>query len=172
MNFITHEKAYSIYPCATFEERRSLMFLSANASRRKAHVKYAERGWTMLDGVTGDDFHNLKSSLARGPRYVGDRRTWTISILPKVDARCPPIAEINSWSLIYDARLKPYFDFSSLISPQLRYCYLVLHEFVREGIQKIPILLKETRDGGEEYVFLCPCSTATLELLTPCPQNT
>jgi len=172
MNFITHDRAYSLYPRATFEERRSLMYGTGTASRKKARAKYVERGWTMLDGITGDDFHNLNSSLVRGPRYVGDRRTWAIPILPKVDAPCPPIAEINSWSLTYDMALKPLLYFSSLISPQLRYCYLVLDEFFREEIQKIPILLKETRDEGEEYVFLCPCSTATLELLTRCPQNT
>jgi len=172
MNFITHEKAYSLYPRATFEEHRSLMLLPTTASRERAYAKYAELGWSMGYRITGDDFHNLNSSLARGPRYVGDKRTWTIPILPQVDAPYPLLTEMNSWTLRYDTALKPYFEFSSLVSPQLRYCYIVLDEFLREQIQKIPILIKKSRDEGEEYVFLRLCSTATRDLLTRCPQST
>ena len=125
----------------------------------------------MLDGVTGDEFHNLDSSLARGPRYVGDPWTWTIPILPKVDAPCPLLTEMNSWSLRYDRGLKPLFDFSLLISPQLRYCYLVLDEFLEEQIQKNPVLPKKSSDEGEEYVLPCLCSTSVLDLLTQCPKD-
>jgi len=154
MNFITHEKAYSLYPRATFEERRSLTCLFSTISRAKAWTKYTERGWTMLEGVTGEDFHNLNSSLARGPRYVGDSKTWVIPILPKIDAPClSGLTEMNSWSLKYDPSLKPHFQFSLLISPQLQYCYLVLDEFLREEISKIRVLRKQGRLEGERYVF-------------------
>ena len=156
MNFITHEKAYSLYPRATFEERRSLTCLFSTISRTRAWAKYTERGWTMLDGVTGEDFHDLNSSLARGPRYVGDSKTWTIPILPKIDAPLEGLTEMNSWSLKYDLSLKPHFEFSLLISPQLQYCYLVLDEFLREEISKIRVLRKQTRLEGERYVFFRP----------------
>jgi len=154
MNFITHEKAYSLYPRASFEEHRSLTCLYSTIARTKAWAKYTERGWTMLDGITGQDFHDLNSSLARGPRYVGDSKTWTIPILPKIDApSLDGLVEMNSWSLNYDLNLKPHFEFSLLISPQLQHCYLVLDEFLREEISKIRILHKQTRLEGERYVF-------------------
>jgi len=174
MNFITHEKAYSLYPRATFEERRSLILPSRTPSHESACAKYAKRGWTMLHRIMGDDFHNLNSSLGRGPRYVGDWRTWTIQVLPNVelDAPCPLLTEMNSWTLRYDRILRPFLEFSLLISPQLRYCYVVLDEFLRMQIQRIPILLEKSRDEGEEYVCLCLCSTATLRLLTRSPQST
>jgi hypothetical protein len=115
----------------------------------------------MLNRITGDDFHNLNSSLARGPRYVGDHRTWTIPILPEVDAPTHQLTGLNSWTLRYDKGLKPHLEFSSLISAQ--HSCLVLDEFVREQTEKIPFLLKKSRDDGKEYVFLClgqpPCWT-------------
>ncbi|KIM47322.1 hypothetical protein M413DRAFT_440763 [Hebeloma cylindrosporum] len=152
MNFITHEKAYSLYPRATFEERRSLICLFSTAARARAWAKYTERGWTMLDGITGDDFHDLDSSLARGRRYVGDSKTWTIPILPKIDTTCPEdLVEMNSWSLHYDQYLKPHLEFSLLISPQLRFCYLVVDEFLREEIWKIRILHKTYCEGDQHY---------------------
>ena len=156
MNFITHEKAYSLYPRATFEERRSLKFLHGSAARDKAYTKYAERGWKMLDGIAGEDFHDLNSSLARGSRRVGDSKTWTIPILPKIGTSFPEgLTETNSWSLRYDHNLKPCLDFCLLISPQLQYCYLVLGQSLIDEIWKIPVLRKETRREGEEYVFPC-----------------
>jgi hypothetical protein len=113
------------------------MYLSKTAARKKAYAKYAERGWTMLDGITGDDFHNLNSSLGRGPRYAGDPRTWTIPILPKINAPYPLFTEMNSWFLRYNMDLKPSFDFYSLITPQLRYSYIVLDSFIKEKIQNV-----------------------------------
>ena len=69
INFITHEMVYSLYPRATLEERRSLIFLFRSAARDKAYAKYAERGWII---IIGDD---LNSSLACGPRYIADSKT-------------------------------------------------------------------------------------------------
>ena len=108
----------------------------------------------MLDGIAGEDFHDLNSSLARGSRRVGDSKTWTIPILPKISTSFPEgLTETNSWSLRYDHNLKPYLDFSLLISAQLQYCYLVLGQSLIDEIWEIPVLRKETRLEGEEYVF-------------------
>ncbi|KDR73334.1 hypothetical protein GALMADRAFT_142446 [Galerina marginata CBS 339.88] len=44
MNRITHEKAYSLYPLATFDQRRSLIYLDPDTEERKAALeKYAGR---------------------------------------------------------------------------------------------------------------------------------
>jgi hypothetical protein len=172
MNFITHEKAYSLYPRATFEERRSLIFLFRSGARDNAYAKYAERGWIMLDGITGEDFHDLNSSLARGFRHVGDSKTWTIPILPKIDTPFPEgLMETNSWSLRYDHNLKPYLDFSLLISSQLQYCYLVVGDSLRDEIWKIPVLRKESRLEGEEYVFPCLWLTFIVDFAHAAPTD-
>jgi len=172
MNFITHEKAYSLYPRATFEERRSLKFLLRTAARDKAYTKYTERGWKMLDGIAGEDFHDSKSSLARGSRHVGDSKTWTIPILPKIDTSFGEgLTETNSWSLRYDHNLIPHLDFSLLISSQLQYCYLVLGQSLIDEIWKIPVLRKETRLEGEEYVFPCLSLTFMVDFANAAPTD-
>jgi len=125
VNFITHEKAYSLYPWhATFEKRCSLAFRFKRTARTEAYRKYAKRGWKILDGITGNEFHDLNSSVPCGPRHVGDSKTWTIPILPKIDASFPE--GLNSWSLRYDEDLKPLHKFSLLPSPRLQY-YRVIH---------------------------------------------
>jgi len=53
-----HEKAYSLYPRATFEERCSLIFLVRSTHHTEAYDKYAER--TLLDGITEEDFSQFK----------------------------------------------------------------------------------------------------------------
>ena len=154
MNFITHDKAYSLYPRATFEQHRSLVFLRGTAARDKALAKYTERGWSTLNRITGGDFHDLNSAFARGPRFVGDSKTWTIPIFPRIDAPSQDgLVEVNSFLLRYDIDLKPHLEFLSLISPQLRHCYLVLDEDLPEEIQNILIPHEQTRLEGEQYVF-------------------
>ena len=48
MNVITHDTAYSFFPWATFEERRSLICLDGDDIREKAFRKYSDRGWMDL----------------------------------------------------------------------------------------------------------------------------
>ncbi|KAH9942558.1 hypothetical protein B0H21DRAFT_523328 [Amylocystis lapponica] len=48
MNVISYEKAYALYPRATFEERRSLVCPTDGLPQEPAINKYATRGWEMV----------------------------------------------------------------------------------------------------------------------------
>jgi hypothetical protein len=105
MNVITHDTAYSIYPRATFIERRSLVCKRLESSS-EGRVKYERRGWIQLPYLNAKGFENLPSSFARGPRRLGDRQCWTITLLPTVDLQNNYI-DSNTWNLHYFGRGGP-----------------------------------------------------------------
>lgn len=80
MNFASFERAYSLYPTATFEERTSLICTSHHSdSNSSAYKKYRDRGWTvqkeypLANMIT--DYH------AQSPiRHVGDKHCWVVSL--------------------------------------------------------------------------------------------
>jgi hypothetical protein len=102
MNLITHKRAYSIYPRATFIEQRSL----ANAYRDGSHCdenmlrKYTERGWKQLRHLDVKEYTNPTSSFKKGIRALGDRHCWTIDLKPTIDAE-EDYMESNTWNLEY-----------------------------------------------------------------------
>jgi len=172
MNFITHDKAYSLYPRATFEQHRSLVFLRGTPARDKALAKYTERGWSALNSITEPDFYDLNSAFVRGPRFVGDSKTWTIPIFPKIDTPSQDgLVEMNSFLLRHDILLKPHLEFFSLFSPQLRYRYLVCDEDLPEEIQNVLIDHEQTRLEAAQYVFHHYVLAFFLGLLTRRPQT-
>ncbi|KIM41069.1 hypothetical protein M413DRAFT_47916, partial [Hebeloma cylindrosporum] len=101
MNFITHNKAYSIYPHATFIERRSLsLHQSEHASA--GILKYETRGWSNVEYLDPIEYSNPASSFAKGSRRIGDRKCWTISLsptlIPEIDIQ-RDFMESNTWTL-------------------------------------------------------------------------
>lgn len=83
MNVISFEKAYSLYPKATFEERSSLVCATSDGPRQEpAMKKYEQRGWKMV--VCGQDeeiqshFH-CDEELEKY-RWMGDAHCWTIHL--------------------------------------------------------------------------------------------
>ncbi|TFK65654.1 hypothetical protein BDN72DRAFT_735553, partial [Pluteus cervinus] len=82
MNFVTETTAYSLYPWATFVEKRALAFGDAKKST-KLRRKYASRGWNILEFVDQDIQSNKNSDfyidIKYGTkRYVGDDHCWII----------------------------------------------------------------------------------------------
>jgi len=79
MNIITHEKAYSLFPRGSFEERRSLMISTEGSKQDAARAKYVSRGWTMVERLTEAELAlKDKSAFSSAKRYVGDTQCWTI----------------------------------------------------------------------------------------------
>jgi hypothetical protein len=105
MNVITHDTAYSIYPRATFIERRSLVCKRLPSSI-DGRAKYEQRGWMQLPYLTADDYDNPSSSFARGTRRLGDRKCWTITLLPILTLQKSYI-DSNTWNLHYFGRGGP-----------------------------------------------------------------
>ena len=99
MNIITHDKAYSIYPRATFIERRSLVY-NRSENSFEGRSKYESRGWIQLPYLEAYDYDNPFSSFARGSRRLGDRKCWTINLLPTIDSH-KDYMDSNTWFLHY-----------------------------------------------------------------------
>jgi hypothetical protein len=124
MNLITHDKAYSIFPRATFEERRSLTHVKDTELAMMARLKYEGRGWHFVDEIEDDESRNRLSSFTRGPRHLGDSRCWTIQLQPAQEPS-PNMWESNSWSLKYNADQTPAHAWMLLKSPRrLHFSYL------------------------------------------------
>jgi hypothetical protein len=86
VNVISWNKAYSIFPDATFLERETFVLLPLDDSSKKAIVKYGERGWknwTSSENQRPDE-KELPRSLAPKPtdqfRRVGDTKTWIVDL--------------------------------------------------------------------------------------------
>ncbi|KIM38281.1 hypothetical protein M413DRAFT_448016 [Hebeloma cylindrosporum] len=124
MNLITHDKAYSLYPRPTFEERRSLVLHSNTAERERALKKYEDRGWTIIKKITKEETQNRRSSFHAGLRYLGDRKCWTLPLSPKLDMAVGQM-ETHTWGLSYSRGLDVSMVYRIFGSTNLRFCYLV-----------------------------------------------
>jgi len=102
MNIITHKKAYSIYPRATFIERRSLanIYRDGSHSDEEALTKYRERGWKQLRHLYVNDYANPTSSFRKGIRALGDRQCWSINLQPSINTE-EDYMESNTWNFGY-----------------------------------------------------------------------
>ncbi len=129
MNFITYEKAYSLYPGATFAARKSLVTgvtarpgHPSQLATERALRKYKTRGWELYRRITKE------TRFPSGLRRVGDSKCWTMSILPKFDFP-PSTIEANTWKLDHyhhwhddkSSRIK----FLKISKPHLRFDYAV-----------------------------------------------
>lgn len=79
MNFFSWDKAFSLYPWATFMAFKTLAFFrSTDPESRfsKARTKYEQRGYQFIDS----DFEDVPPACAfnKGPRRVGDWRSWVM----------------------------------------------------------------------------------------------
>lgn len=80
INVISFEKAYSLYPKATFDDSRALIIHSDGPSQVPALKKYAERGWKILDGISESEQFDDRSEFSAIVRWIGDRCTWVIDL--------------------------------------------------------------------------------------------
>lgn len=99
MNVITHNKAYSIYPRATFIERRSLVY-NRSENSLEGRSKYEQRGWIQIPFLEAHDYNNPFSSFARGSRRIGDNKCWTINLYPTINTS-QDFMDSNTWYLHY-----------------------------------------------------------------------
>lgn len=134
MNLITHEKAYSLYPRSTFEERRSLHSSDGSwraDSQMVAKNKYAGRGWLIVDRLTQAEIDDRTSAFAYGRRVIGDQYCWTVDLLPKLADLPQGFVESNSWGLYFTQDRQAEMNFSLLKMPELRFSYTVADEIIK-----------------------------------------
>ena len=108
LNYITWCKAVSLYPCATFEQRRSLI-LCENLRFAGAQAKYLARGFTFQDILTPDEA-KPPGPFQAGPRYVGDKRTWILNL----ETESIPFASIPASRRVYDPETIHSWDLTNL----------------------------------------------------------
>ncbi|KAH9480060.1 hypothetical protein JR316_0006657 [Psilocybe cubensis] len=156
MNIITHEKAYSLYPRGTFDERRSLLNLPLKSERLQvATTKYSARGWKIVSKISTEEFENPRSAFSHGLRYIGDGKCWTLSILPKLNLPDSTI-ETNSWVHLYDSDLVPTMSATVFVSGRLRYGYLIGDEPLRRYVSHVSDAFDGNYRSGEQqldYIF-------------------
>ncbi|KAG9045896.1 hypothetical protein FS842_001045 [Serendipita sp. 407] len=80
MNFITHDRAYSLFPCTTFLGRAGITLGRSGdlESLRKAYAKYIGRNFKI--SATPIPPMDLPSPIKFGTRWIGDRQTWKIEL--------------------------------------------------------------------------------------------
>lgn len=140
MNFITHDKAYCLFPQATLEERRALTYLDpsfGSEGEKNTYHKYVGRGWELRDSLTRDEFDDPYSSFARGTRFVGDGKCWTLPVLPLREDLPENNADINSFALEYDENIQPVFSFRHLDFEGLQQPYVLLEEDANYAMEDV-----------------------------------
>ncbi len=126
MNIITHDKAYSFYPRATFDEHRSLV--CRPDVETETLKKYKDRGWAMsgLSDMPELD-HPIYSTFPFGRRYVGDPCCWKIPVTPGLDLP-RGFVESNSWVIEIRCDFgeeKIVTKFDVLATRKLKFSYVV-----------------------------------------------
>lgn len=104
MNFITHDKVFSLYPYSTFCDRRLLVWNSVNTSAEwQAVDKYLQRGWQVERLMFLHDMMNRPSELGVRKRWLGDSLCWSFNLMTDRlnDAREPEHRAGLSWRLKY-----------------------------------------------------------------------
>ncbi|KZV62859.1 hypothetical protein PENSPDRAFT_555480, partial [Peniophora sp. CONT] len=82
MNILTHSTAYSLFPRLTFHKKLSRVLASSSSAAKPGpqwtavRQKYIARGFSFVRILDEDE---VRGSSAR---WIGDARTWTISVSP------------------------------------------------------------------------------------------
>jgi len=106
MNVITHNRAYSIYPRATFIEQCSLVYNRSEDSM-EGWSKYEQQGWIQIPFLEANNYDNPFSSFTRGSQHIGDNKCWTIELDPTISTS-QDYMDSNTWYLHY---IKPNMGF-------------------------------------------------------------
>jgi hypothetical protein len=116
MNIISFEKAYSLYPWTTFEERRSLINVPVSPHYDQAFEKYSARGWKMIRDPSPTT--SIPREFRIKSRWIDDRYTWVIPLdlegvqlspplNPHSLQRRPDPVSITNWQMRIDPRSSP-----------------------------------------------------------------
>lgn len=137
MNIITYDAAYSLYPKATFGERRTLALSVETPNEERALGKYAVRGWRITQNILSHEERDSKSSFyLDSTRWVDDKKSWVVSFDLSGVVMPPPLSMTsesfdwdpsvqNSWTLIKRGRSKVLITYRVAKSTLFRYNYLV-----------------------------------------------
>ncbi|EMD40267.1 hypothetical protein CERSUDRAFT_44125 [Gelatoporia subvermispora B] len=161
MNVVAYDKAYALYPQATFEERISLVCKREAERQDDALTKYEERGWSMLRVLPNSADDCDDSGFQLGPRFLGDGHSWVIPLdLAGVDR--PPRASPLSAPLSQDpvaatswrvgrhlATGMAVIEFDTIQSEVLRYSYVIRDDEIERIVMDM-LLARCAMDEDDE----------------------
>ena len=141
MNVIAWDRAYSLYPRATFEKRHSL-YLRADVDTEVID-KYKERGWEMLVPAMDHSWDPALFKLS-DPRWIGDGRSWVLR-LPTEGVTPPPPANERSlpmtrdpcaataWCLVHDINHNVVSPVFTVVKwKNLEYKYVTYQRYIKD----------------------------------------
>lgn len=131
MNVLTHQHVYALFPRATLIDRVTLAINTAGEGERWdiARQKYAKRGWRVVDLGHEDLALEESADFQCVPRWIGDSKTWTVPLLPKLPHLGNDCLSINAFKLAYDEEHGAEIGYDLCESPRLKFCYTSLrHE--------------------------------------------
>lgn len=103
MNFITWNKAYSIFPNITFVRHKTVPLRALDHLEQPYYIKYRERGFDLEPRVSTREKGEfvIRPGASYAQRRIGDRYTWTIKLDTKdVEPATPDhLFESNSFSI-------------------------------------------------------------------------
>ena len=103
MNIITHDKAYSLYPRATFVHNHSVV-LEPWSPAERALEKYSKRGWTQITVKDAKENPHDAAVFPAGGRYVGDKSCWVLPVYPEINVAGKVDIESDSWTTLLRQR--------------------------------------------------------------------
>ncbi|KAH9948728.1 hypothetical protein B0H21DRAFT_210856 [Amylocystis lapponica] len=146
MNIISYEKAYALYPRATFEGRRALVCATDGPRQEPAIEKYGTRGWEMVRELPEVERNAHNRDFRFGPRWISDSESWVIALdmagvvpPPPPNAFSPPLSQdpvgAATWKLSYEGG--GWMDFAIFTYPMLQYEYLIKDEELLHVLQLV-----------------------------------
>ncbi len=126
MNIISHSHAYSLFPKATFDQKRALIITTSGSGQEVGRGKYRDRGWKFFEYPSAFEVTDSESEFQAGLRWVGDRKCLTLPLtpIPSLDAfvKFPYPVNINSWNMKYDRDNEAHLEHDMLLGPVFSYC--------------------------------------------------
>jgi hypothetical protein len=126
MNIITHSNAYSLFPQATFETRRTVLTHDTSTSSPEAMTaarqKYVDRGWSFVDTASSLEALAPRSEFSSfGIRHIGDHACWTIRLSSFEGLSTYDDLWLNSWQIIWGTNGSMNIDFLVFHGPRFRF---------------------------------------------------
>ena len=171
LQIIAYDKAYSLYPYATFENRMSLWMAENRGSDQ-------ERNAAVIVKYTNCGFNFIPTTLPRNSdifgvnlhRTVGDSMTWTIDIDTDGVMLCRPMAPTSppftfdpitkcswtlaTWSMGPQMRYTIFHNFClcyAYITVCLQELWVLQHYFNQQGkLERYKLYLHDLSDGTQE----------------------
>ncbi|KAI1098501.1 hypothetical protein F4804DRAFT_350322 [Jackrogersella minutella] len=127
MNFITWNKAYSIFPRATFLSHETMPLKPVNDYFGELHRKYSKRGWKMRTQPLDCDMTTKRTDPfgRRTNRRIGDDDTWVLRLdMVGIEQPSKPDYVLEYCGFQVSAVTSPEVRAQVFKSPSLKYRYI------------------------------------------------